>query len=215
MCVFSLRFNDLDNIGLTGRHYSGFIMLGIQVFNRPNDYKFWMNEWSANRTERAKTSKRSASSPMRTRLTIASSLSFFFFFFLSVEFNYRWLTEELKIDPDEITFIEDVWAGGGNLGPSIEYFVGGLELGNMVFMQYKTFPDGSREPLQVQVIDVGIGLERVPWLINGSPTSYVDVFPSALKFLQSKVQLDVQDEVRHRTLNSLSSAHPPSQRRAS
>jgi hypothetical protein len=29
----SLRFNDLDNIGLTGRHYSGFIMLGIQVFN--------------------------------------------------------------------------------------------------------------------------------------------------------------------------------------
>jgi alanyl-tRNA synthetase len=47
------------------------------------------------------------------------------------------LTEELEIDPDEITFIEDVWAGGGNLGPSIEYFVGGLELGNMVFMQFK------------------------------------------------------------------------------
>jgi alanyl-tRNA synthetase len=28
---FCLRFNDLDSIGLTGRHYSGFIMLGIQV----------------------------------------------------------------------------------------------------------------------------------------------------------------------------------------
>ena len=26
---FCARFNDLDNIGLTGRHYSGFIMLGI------------------------------------------------------------------------------------------------------------------------------------------------------------------------------------------
>ena len=52
----------------------------------------------------------------------------------TVEFNYLWLTGELGIDPDEITFIEDVWAGGGNLGPSIEYFVGGLELGNMVFM---------------------------------------------------------------------------------
>ena len=26
---FCVRFNDLDNIGLTGRHYSGFIMLGI------------------------------------------------------------------------------------------------------------------------------------------------------------------------------------------
>lgn len=44
-------------------------------------------------------------------------------------------------------------------------------MGNMVFMQYKTFPDGSREELKVKVIDVGIGLERVPWLINGTPTS--------------------------------------------
>jgi hypothetical protein len=31
LLFISLRFNDLDNIGLTGRHYSGFIMLGIQV----------------------------------------------------------------------------------------------------------------------------------------------------------------------------------------
>ena len=89
---------------------------------------------------------------------------------------FRWLTQELGIDPEEITFIEDVWAGGGNLGPSVEYFVNGLELGNMVFMQYKTFPDGSREELPIKVIDVGIGLERVPWLINGTATSYQDVF---------------------------------------
>jgi len=154
---FCLRFNDLDNIGLTGRHYSGFIMLGIQVFNLPDKYKFWMDE--------------------------------------CVEFNYRWLTEELGIDPDEITFIEDVWAGGGNLGPSIEYFVNGLELGNMVFMQFKTFPDGKREPLKVQVIDVGIGLERVPWLINGSPTSYVDVFPTALNYLLGKLDLRIDSDV--------------------
>lgn len=154
---FCLRFNDLDNIGLTGRHYSGFIMLGIQVFNKPDAYKFWNHE--------------------------------------CVEFNHRWLTEELGINPDEITFIEDVWAGGGNLGPSIEYFVNGLELGNMVFMQFKTFPDGRREPLQVQVIDVGIGLERVPWLINGSPTSYCDVFPRALDFALNKLDLSIKSEI--------------------
>ncbi len=154
---FCMRFNDLDNIGITGRHYSGFIMLGIQVFNKPNDFKFWADE--------------------------------------CVEFNYRWLTEELKIHPDEITFIEDVWAGGGNLGPSIEYFVSGLEVGNMVFMQYKTFPDGSREPLQVQVIDVGIGLERIPWLINGSATSYLDVFPSAYKYFLEKTEMKVDNAI--------------------
>jgi alanyl-tRNA synthetase len=99
----------LDNIGLTGRHYSGFVMIGIQVFNYPNEYHFFKEE--------------------------------------CVEFNYNWLTKKLLIKDEEITFCEDIWAGGGNLGPSIEYFIGGMEIGNMVFMQYKTFYDGSFEEL--------------------------------------------------------------------
>ncbi len=154
---FCVRFNDLDNIGITGRHYSGFIMLGIQVFNLPNKYLFFKEE--------------------------------------CVEFNLRWLIDELEIHPDQITLIEDVWAGGGNLGPSVEYFVGGLEVGNMVFMQYKTFPDGSREELPVKVIDVGIGLERIPWLINGTPTSYMDVFKNSFTYLKSKLGIEVNNEV--------------------
>ncbi len=92
------------------------------------------------------------------------------------------MTETLGIDPEDITFVEDVWAGGGNLGPSIEYFVRGLEVGNMVFMQYKTFHDGSREELDVKVIDCGIGLERIAWLNNGSATSYSDTFKNAMEF---------------------------------
>lgn len=154
---FCARFNDLDNIGLTGRHYSGFIMLGIQVFNKPDDYKFFKEE--------------------------------------CVEFNYRWLTETLGIDPDDITFVEDVWAGGGNLGPSVEYFVRGLEVGNMVFMQYKTFHDGSREELAVKVIDVGIGLERIAWLNNGTYTSYSDTFKHAMEYFQAKTGVELNEEV--------------------
>ena len=65
----------------------------------------------------------------------------------------------------------------------------------MVFMQYKTFPDGSRQELEVKVIDVGIGLERVPWLLNGSPTSYMDVFPTALQFMQDKVGIGFTNKV--------------------
>ena len=42
----------------------------------------------------------------------------------------------------------------------------------MVFMQYKYYPDGNIEPLKTTVIDVGIGLERIPWLLNGSYSSY-------------------------------------------
>jgi alanyl-tRNA synthetase len=154
---FCARFNDLDNIGITGRHYSGFIMLGNQVFNYPGDYKYFKDE--------------------------------------CLEFHHRWLTETLGIEPDEITYIEDVWAGGGNLGPSIEYFVRGLEVGNMVFMQYKTFHDGSREELQVKVIDVGAGLERIPWLVNGSSTSYTDVFKNALEYFTSKVEIEINDDI--------------------
>jgi alanyl-tRNA synthetase len=86
----------LDNIGLTGRHYSGFTMIGIQVFNYENDYKFFTEE--------------------------------------CIEFNYRWLTEFLNIPSKDIFFSEDLWAGGGNMGPCVEYFVDGLELGNMVSM---------------------------------------------------------------------------------
>ena len=154
---FCVRFNDLDNIGITGRHYSGFIMLGIQVFNKPNNYVFFKEE--------------------------------------CVEFNYRWLTEELKISPDDITFVEDIWAGGGNCGPSMEYFINGMEIGNMVFMQYKTFHDGTLEELPIKIIDVGIGLERIPWLINGSATSYLDVFQNAFAWLSNKLGVSVNNEV--------------------
>ena len=71
-------------------------MLGIQVFNSKENWKFFKEE--------------------------------------CIEYNYRWLTETLGIPPEDISFVEDVWAGGGNLGPSIEYFIKGLEVGNMVFM---------------------------------------------------------------------------------
>jgi len=57
----------------------------------------------------------------------------------------------------------------------------------MVFMQYKTFHDGSREELDVKIIDTGIGLERIAWLYNGSATSYSDTFANALAYLQPKL----------------------------
>lgn len=112
-----------------------------------------------------------------------------------VEFFNDWLTKELEIDPTEITYVEDVWAGGGNLGPSVEAFVGGLEIGNMVFMQYKTFHDGSYEELDIKVIDVGIGLERIPWAVNGSATSYEDTFRHVLKYLRGKLDVVVDEKI--------------------
>ena len=62
-------------------------------------------------------------------------------------------------------------------------------------MQYKYDNEGNTQELPVKVIDVGIGLERIPWLINGSPTSYYDVFKEAFRFLQEKTQVPLNNEV--------------------
>lgn len=139
---FCLRFNDIDNVGLTGRHYTGFIMVGQHVFNKPGGFIYFKDE--------------------------------------CIRYNYERITSGLGIPAEEITFVEDVWAGGGNFGPSIEYFVGGLELGNQVFIQFEQLPDGSARELRTTVIDHGTGLERYPWICNGTPTSYDVVFPRVL-----------------------------------
>ncbi|MBU2560419.1 alanine--tRNA ligase, partial [archaeon] len=35
---FCLRFNDTDNVGITGRHYTGFVMIGQHAFESPKNY---------------------------------------------------------------------------------------------------------------------------------------------------------------------------------
>jgi alanine--tRNA ligase len=41
---FCLRFNDLENVGVTGRHYSGFIMIGQHAFNYPGKFIYFKDE---------------------------------------------------------------------------------------------------------------------------------------------------------------------------
>lgn len=62
-------------------------------------------------------------------------------------------------------------------------------------MQYKYNHDATYEDLSVKVIDVGIGLERIPWLINGSPTSYIDTFTTSYKYLNDKLQIPLENDV--------------------
>jgi alanyl-tRNA synthetase len=51
------------------------------------------------------------------------------------------------------------------------------------------------EDLDVKVIDVGVGLERIPWLINGSATSYLEVFKGSYEFLSEKLQIKIDDDI--------------------
>ena len=142
-----IRFNDIANVGVTGRHYSNFVMIGQHAFNTKNTGLFYWKEEA-----------------------LMHDLGFM---------------KALGIKEEEIVFQEDVWVGGGNFGPSMEYFVKGLELGNCVFMQYEETPDGKTRELKTKVIDMGAGLARFPWVSSGAPTSYEIVLGPAREMKES------------------------------
>lgn len=71
----------------------------------------------------------------------------------------------------------------------------GLEVGNMVFTQFKYDHQGNTSEIPIRIIDTGQGLERIPWLMNGTPTSYYDVFPTAFDYLQDKINVPLNTDV--------------------
>ncbi|OLS27499.1 MAG: Alanine--tRNA ligase [Candidatus Heimdallarchaeota archaeon LC_3] len=141
-----LRFNDLDNVGITGTHYSAFIMVGQHVFNSKKlGESYWIED--------------------------------------GIEQIYIFLNKRLGISSHDLIFMEDVWSGGGNYGPSMEFFAGGMELGNQVYIQ---FDSATMEQLDTRVIDMGAGLERWSWFCSDKPTSYETTFPLVLNYLYNQ-----------------------------
>ena len=149
-----LRFKDLENVGVTGRHFSSFCMIGQHSV--PDLGGYWKDE--------------------------------------CVDLDYRLLTEQFGIKKEEVVFVEDVWAGGGSFGPSLEYFVQGLELGNAVFTEFQG-ELGQHTTLDQRVIDMGAGLERFAWITNGTPTAYDCCFGPINQMLFEKVGIDSDSNV--------------------
>jgi len=147
----SLRFNDIDNVGITGRHYSTHFHLGQHAFVPKEEYD--------------------------QEKYLSDIIS--------------WIKDGAKIPLEEIQFHEDQWGGGGNLGTSLEYFSNGLELGNQVYMKYKITPSGYKD-LPLNILDMGSGQERYPWLTSGNPISYELTMPDSIKYLykQSGIKPD-------------------------
>jgi alanyl-tRNA synthetase len=150
---FCLRFNDIDNVGITGRHYTGFVMIGQHAFEKPENYD--KNKY--------------------------------------LEDIYTWLTKGFGLKDKDIIFHEDAWAGGGNAGPSIEFFSKGLELGNQVYMQYDIKGNEFRK-LDLMVLDMGTGQERYAWFSHGTTTSYEPNFPTVLPYLKKYLSLNKEEE---------------------
>ncbi|HTW39822.1 MAG TPA: alanine--tRNA ligase [Thermoplasmata archaeon] len=93
----------------------------------------------------------------------------------TVELCHELLTGDLGVDPTAVTYKEEVWEGGGNLGPSVSVGLLGLELATLVFMEYQR--DGDElKPMPLTVVDTGYGLERFTWMSQGTKTAYEAVF---------------------------------------
>ena len=149
-----LRFKDLENVGVTGRHFSSFCMIGQHSV--PDLGGYWKDE--------------------------------------CVDLDFRLLTDQFGIKKEEVVFVEDVWSGGGSFGPSLEYFVRGLELGNAVFTEFQG-ELGQHSTLDQRVIDMGAGLERFAWITNGTPTAYDCCFGPINEKLFSTIGIDSDSEI--------------------
>lgn len=97
----------------------------------------------------------------------------------TVEYAFKFFTEEIGIPPEHITFKESWWEGGGNAGPSFEVTVGGLELATLVFMQYRVTDQGY-EPIPLKVVDTGYGVERIAWFTQDVPTAFHAIYGDLL-----------------------------------
>ncbi len=107
-----------------------------------------------------------------------------------VRFCDELFTERLGIEANEITYVENPWAGGGNAGPAVEVIVGGLELATLVFMNLQEDPEGdivvkgdTYSEMPLQIIDTGYGLERFCWAAAGTPTIYESIYPETVSML--------------------------------
>lgn len=107
--------------------------------------------------------------------------------------HLTWLQEGMGLPLNEITIHEDAWAGGGNFGPCVEFFSRGLEISNQVYMQYENTPEGPRE-LNIKVLDMGQGHERIPWFTQGVPTAYDATFPTVIQKIKKKTGVEIDTE---------------------
>ena len=151
---FCLRFGDVDNVGITGAHCTGFVMIGQHQFVP-------RKEWDQNQAFR-------------------DLLDYFL--------------EVLGMSKQDFTFHEDVWAGGGNYGPCMEFFSRGIELCNQVYMMYEQTEAGNKE-LNIKVLDMGLGHERVAWFSQGAPTLYDATFPVTIKKLKEATGVVFDNEL--------------------
>ena len=102
----------------------------------------------------------------------------------TVRFHHRFATECLGIKSEEVIYKEGVWVGGGNAGPDVECICRGLEVGTLVFMQYKVVGEDFVE-LPIRTVDTGYGIDRFTWISQGVPSLFQAIYGNLLDKVMS------------------------------
>jgi alanyl-tRNA synthetase len=97
----------------------------------------------------------------------------------TVRYHHEFATDALGIKSEEVIYKEGVWVGGGNAGPDVECIVRGLEVGTLVFMQYKVVNDEFVE-LPIRTVDTGYGIDRFAWISQGVPSCFQAIYGGML-----------------------------------
>jgi len=104
----------------------------------------------------------------------------------------------MEIPINEIQIHEDAWVGGGDCGPSMEFFSRGLELANQVYMSY-SYENANNiselKELDIKVLVMGMGLERCCWFSKGSLNQYEASMPKTVKFIMDKLNFQPDYEI--------------------
>ena len=156
----SLRFGDIQNVGVTGRHLTSFIMSGQHAFNYPNEKGSYFKD-------------------------------------KCIDLNFNFLNKTLGIKKEELVYHEDFWSmpDFSEFGPSLETFSMGLELVNSVFTEFQSDDQKTFRPLDIKVIDVGWGHERLVWFSNGTEAAYDCLFGPVTDYMKKASGVKVDPKI--------------------
>ena len=173
------KHNDLDNVGYTARHHTFFEMMGNFSFGDYFKEEAIKYAWDLITKEFGIPKEKLYVTVYHTDDEAADIWK-----------KYAGLPDDRII---RIATDDNFWRMGptGPCGPCTEIFYdhgdhiwGGppgspeedgdrfIEIWNVVFMQNEQFEDGRLEPLAMQSIDTGMGLERMAALLQGSHDNY-------------------------------------------
>lgn len=104
-----------------------------------------------------------------------------------------WKSLDSNIEVKKMGRADNFWGptgAEGPCGPTTEIYVNGVEIWNIVFNQYYQHKDKTLEPLKIQGIDTGMGLERLTMVVQKKNNIFeTDLFESITNSLAESVSI--------------------------